>query len=116
MGSLQVDAVCQFTKARDSMRCYLKGPSASPLVQFSQLSQDNDDPGDGGGVPVFASWALPYFGKLIYSLAILYQILWPIWFSIKKNGITLHIFRMIGLLGGSNAVFFDGPIMSTKKA
>ncbi|CAA7393462.1 unnamed protein product [Spirodela intermedia] len=63
-----VDAVSQFTKARDSMRCYLKGSSASPLVQFSQLSQDNDDPGDGGGVPVFTSWALPYFEKLAQEL------------------------------------------------
>ncbi|CAA6657403.1 unnamed protein product [Spirodela intermedia] len=63
-----VDAVSQCTKARDSMRCYLKGSSASPLVQFSQLSQDNDDPGDGGGVPVFTSWALPYFVKLAQEI------------------------------------------------
>ena len=56
-----------------SMRCFLKGTSSSPLVQFSSLSEDTNDLGDGGGVPVFLFWPVSSFGKLL-STMILYCI------------------------------------------
>ncbi|XP_078430209.1 uncharacterized protein LOC144702161 isoform X2 [Wolffia australiana] len=71
-----VDALCQSVKARGSMRCYMKGPSSSPLIKFSQLSQDSDDPGDGAGVAVFISWPLTYFdqGHFIWQRLIVQQL------------------------------------------
>ena len=45
-----------------SMRSYVKGTSSSPLVQFSCSSEDKNDAGDGGGIPVFAFWSISSFG------------------------------------------------------
>ena len=56
-----------------SMRCFLKGTSSCPLVQFSSLSEATNDLGDGGGVPVFLFWPVSSFGKLL-STMILYCI------------------------------------------
>lgn len=44
------------------MRCFLKGPIASPLAQFSDIPEHENDPGDGGGIPVFSSFSITYFG------------------------------------------------------
>ncbi|KAF9624169.1 hypothetical protein IFM89_008107 [Coptis chinensis] len=48
-----------------SMRCFMKGPIGSPLMQYSSHSEDNrNDLGDGGGIPVFTFWSVPYHEKL----------------------------------------------------
>ena len=62
MGCLQVDVVSQMVKISKSMRCYLKGTSTTPLVQFSGCSEDMNDPGDGGGIPVFTFRSISCFG------------------------------------------------------
>lgn len=54
--------VNDMVKISRSMRCFLKGPSSSPLVQFSSISEDTEDTGDGGGVPVFAFMSITLFG------------------------------------------------------
>lgn len=59
----------QMVRASRSMRYFLKGSSTSPLVQFSGFAADENDLGDGGGVPVFASWSISCFG--VFSSVIL---------------------------------------------
>lgn len=51
--------------ASKSMRTFLKGPSNSALVQFSSISGDQNDSGDGDGIPVFAFWSISSHGLLI---------------------------------------------------
>ncbi|KAK3028034.1 hypothetical protein RJ639_038755 [Escallonia herrerae] len=51
-----------------SMRCYLKGTTGSPLVQFSSCSQNNNDTGDGWGIPVFTFWSISVYEKLAQEL------------------------------------------------
>ncbi|KAK9278076.1 hypothetical protein L1049_027634 [Liquidambar formosana] len=51
-----------------SMRCYLKGTSSSPLVQFSSCSEHENDTGDCGGISVFAFWPISSFEKLAQEL------------------------------------------------
>lgn len=48
--------------ASKSMRTFLKGPSNSALVQFSSFSGDQNDSGDGDGIPVFAFWSISSHG------------------------------------------------------
>lgn len=47
-----VDIVIQMVNSSKSMRCYVKG-AGTPILQFSSSSDDSNDPGDGGGIPVF---------------------------------------------------------------
>lgn len=57
-----------------TMRCYLKGTSGSPLVQFSSSSEDSsNDSGDGGGIPVFAFWSVSSFEKLAEELVQMFE-------------------------------------------
>lgn len=51
-----------------SMRSFNKGTS-SPLVQFSSFSEDKNDKGDGGGIPVYAFWSISSFGTSISAYA-----------------------------------------------
>ena len=46
------------------MRCFLKGGSSSPLVQFASYSEDDNDNdnGDGERVPVFLFWSISSHG------------------------------------------------------
>lgn len=53
------------------MRCFLKGPIASPLAQFSDIPEHENDPGDGGGIPVFSSFSITYFGTFFVPVNIL---------------------------------------------
>ncbi|KAJ4841424.1 hypothetical protein Tsubulata_009063 [Turnera subulata] len=46
-----VKTVGDMVTASKSMRCYVQGSSS--LLQFSISSDDSNDPGDGGGIPVF---------------------------------------------------------------
>lgn len=63
-----VSVVTQMVRASRSMRYFLKGSSTSPLVQFSGFAADENDLGDGGGVPVFASWSISCFEKFAEEL------------------------------------------------
>ncbi|KAF8407813.1 hypothetical protein HHK36_006949 [Tetracentron sinense] len=53
--------VTQMINISSSMRRFLKGSASSSLVQFSCSSDDKNDGGDGGGIPVFKFWSIPYF-------------------------------------------------------
>ncbi|KAJ4713165.1 Stellacyanin [Melia azedarach] len=57
-----------------SMRCFLKGPSSSPLVQFSSYSEDVNDTGDGGGMPVFVFLSVAAFEKLSEELVQMFEL------------------------------------------
>ncbi|KAK2974595.1 hypothetical protein RJ640_003270, partial [Escallonia rubra] len=65
-----------------SMRCYLKGMTGSPLVQFSSCSENNNDSGDGGGIPVFTFWSVSVYGMFSFATLLLY-------FTLKKVMIVI---------------------------
>ncbi|XAR71170.1 hypothetical protein NMG60_11028307 [Bertholletia excelsa] len=62
-----VAIVMHMVNASRSMRSYLKG-AGSPLVQFSNFSEDNSDSGDGGGIPVYTFWSVSSFEQLAQEL------------------------------------------------
>ncbi|KAF3438094.1 hypothetical protein FNV43_RR20850 [Rhamnella rubrinervis] len=66
-----VTVVTHLVKTSKSMRCYQKGASSSPLVQFSGCSEDKNDAGDGGGIPVFTFWSISWFEKLAEELVLM---------------------------------------------
>ncbi|OWM90379.1 hypothetical protein CDL15_Pgr014681 [Punica granatum] len=68
-----VAAVVNMITAMRSMRCYLKGGTSSPLVKFSTISEEKSDTGDGGGIPVFTFWSIPYFEKLAEELVEMFK-------------------------------------------
>lgn len=68
---LQVAVIIQMVVTGTSMRCFLKGSSSSPLVQFSSSSENRDDNGDGGGIPVFTFWSISSFGMFIIASLLL---------------------------------------------
>ncbi|KAL2465175.1 hypothetical protein Adt_41026 [Abeliophyllum distichum] len=59
-----VAVVTRMVNSSRSMRCYLKGSRSSPLAQFSCSSQNDNDIGDGGGLPVFTFWPIASFEEL----------------------------------------------------
>ncbi|KAK1287395.1 hypothetical protein QJS10_CPB19g01693 [Acorus calamus] len=59
-----VNIVSDMVNASRSMRCYLKGSAASPILQFGNHSEDKNDSGVGGGVPVFSFYSISYFENL----------------------------------------------------
>ncbi|KAF8408061.1 hypothetical protein HHK36_007202 [Tetracentron sinense] len=63
-----VAVVTHMINTSNSMRCFVKGPTSSPLVQFSCNSDDKNDDGGGGGIPIFTSWSIPYFEKYAQEL------------------------------------------------
>ncbi|PRQ16305.1 hypothetical protein RchiOBHm_Chr7g0182771 [Rosa chinensis] len=63
-----VSVVTNMVKTSRSMRCFVKGSSNSPLLQFSGYSECNNDPGDGGGIPVFTFWSISCFEKVAEEL------------------------------------------------
>jgi hypothetical protein len=70
-----VAAVTQMLNTSQSMRCFLKGTSNSTLVQFSGSSEDQNDTGDGGGIPVFAFWSISSHGMLVFAIFFFHRIL-----------------------------------------
>lgn len=73
---LQVSIVTNMVKTSRSMRCFVKGSSNRPLLQFSGYSEHNNDPGDGGGIPVFTLWSISCFGtSTIYIFCNAYLII-----------------------------------------
>ncbi|XP_008799531.2 uncharacterized protein LOC103714152 isoform X2 [Phoenix dactylifera] len=63
-----VVAVSHLVKASSSMRCFLKGSVAGPLVQFCDHPENKNDFGDGGGIPVFSSFPISHFENLAQEL------------------------------------------------
>ncbi|XP_078164185.1 uncharacterized protein LOC144559112 isoform X1 [Carex rostrata] len=61
-------AVSQMVKASKSMRCFLKGSTGSPIVQFCNQPEVINDSGDGGGIPVFSSFSVFDFEELAQEL------------------------------------------------
>ncbi|KAK1314761.1 hypothetical protein QJS10_CPA06g02330 [Acorus calamus] len=59
-----VNIVSDMVNASRSMRCYLKGSAASPILQFGNYSEDKNDSGVGGGVSVFSFYPISYFENL----------------------------------------------------
>lgn len=55
----------QMVNTSRCMRCYVRGTSGSPLVQFSSSCEDSNDNGDGDGIQVFAFLSIPSFGMYI---------------------------------------------------
>ncbi|OVA18899.1 hypothetical protein BVC80_8939g16 [Macleaya cordata] len=63
-----VVVVSHMVNVSSSMRSFVKGPTSSPFVQFSSHSEENNDNGDGGGIPVFKFCSIPYFESLAKEL------------------------------------------------
>ncbi|KAF2312849.1 hypothetical protein GH714_040899 [Hevea brasiliensis] len=63
-----VTVVTHMVNTSRSMRCYVKGTANSPILQFSSSSEDNNDTGDGAGIPVFAFWPISSFEQLAEEL------------------------------------------------
>ncbi|WOL01438.1 hypothetical protein Cni_G10154 [Canna indica] len=61
-------AVAELIKSARSIRCYLKGPIASPLAKFGENPEHENDLGDGGGIPVFSSFSISQFENLAQEL------------------------------------------------
>ncbi|CAA0826878.1 Unknown protein [Striga hermonthica] len=63
-----VAVVMQMTHCCKSMRCYFRGTSSSPVAQFSSSSEDGNDNGDCGGIPVFAFYSVSSFEELAWEI------------------------------------------------
>ncbi|PWA89914.1 hypothetical protein CTI12_AA106390 [Artemisia annua] len=68
-----VSAVVNMVSASTSLRCFLKGGTNSPLIQFSSSSEDTNDDGDGGGIPVFTFWSITSFEELAREVIRMYK-------------------------------------------
>ncbi|XP_031259200.1 uncharacterized protein LOC116117300 [Pistacia vera] len=69
-----VTVVNYMVSSSRSMRSFLKGPSSSPLVQFCSYSEDTNDTGDGGGIPVFAFSSIAVYEKLAEELVQMFRL------------------------------------------
>ncbi|XP_048130889.1 uncharacterized protein LOC115754591 isoform X2 [Rhodamnia argentea] len=69
-----VTAVTYMVSASRSMRCFLKGSNNSQLVQFSVGSEDTNDTGDGGGIPVVTFWSISSFENLAQELVEMFEL------------------------------------------
>ncbi|XP_033514581.1 uncharacterized protein [Nicotiana tomentosiformis] len=63
-----VAVVTQMVNVSKSMRCYRKGTNGSALTEFSLFPGDQNDTGDGDGIPVFTFWSIFDFEKLALEL------------------------------------------------
>ncbi|CAN0871033.1 hypothetical protein LINGRAHAP2_LOCUS9733 [Linum grandiflorum] len=63
--------VAKMVAVSKSMRLYANraaGSGGSSIVQFSGISLDDNDSGDGGGIPVFTFWSVSVFEQLADEL------------------------------------------------
>ncbi|XP_038700445.1 uncharacterized protein LOC119997456 isoform X3 [Tripterygium wilfordii] len=63
-----VGVVTHMVNAARSMRSFLRGASSSLIMQFSSSSDDMNDNGDGGGIPVFAFLSISSLERLAEEL------------------------------------------------
>ncbi|XP_052183966.1 uncharacterized protein LOC127795994 isoform X2 [Diospyros lotus] len=68
-----VAVVVHMVNASKSMRSFLQG-AGGPLIQFSSISVDKNDNGDGGGIPVFTFWSIPAFEELAHELVQMFRL------------------------------------------
>lgn len=69
-----VAIVVNMFNTSSSLRCFLKGGTNSPLIQFSSNSENTNDNGDGGGIPVFTFWSISSFEKLAWELVQMFKL------------------------------------------
>lgn len=62
--------VTQMVNVSKSMRCYRKGTNGSALTEFSLFPGDQNDTGDGDGIPVFTFWSIFDFGMFLKPLQV----------------------------------------------
>ncbi|XP_039118932.1 uncharacterized protein LOC120255099 isoform X2 [Dioscorea cayenensis subsp. rotundata] len=67
-----VGVVSDLVKVSKSMRCFIKGSACNNLIQFSDVSGDISDPGDGEGIPVFAHFSILEFENLAQEIVEMY--------------------------------------------
>ncbi|KAI0525157.1 hypothetical protein KFK09_004549 [Dendrobium nobile] len=82
-----VAAVNDLGKASCSMRCYLKGSSSDPIIQYCDHQEDPSDSGDGGGIPVFCCLSISIMEDLARELVNMFE-----------RELSLKRFLVIGLL------------------
>ncbi|KAI3882383.1 hypothetical protein MKX03_010935 [Papaver bracteatum] len=63
-----VGVVSQMISVSNSMRSFVKGPTGSPLIRYSSYNKEDNDNGDGGGVPVFKFFSISDFENLAKEL------------------------------------------------
>ena len=62
-----MDVLRKMFEASRLLRCFFKGSINSPLLQFSERSEqksDSSDFGDGGGIPVYAFLSISSHGMI----------------------------------------------------
>ncbi|KAF3790531.1 hypothetical protein EJ110_NYTH16265 [Nymphaea thermarum] len=69
----EVAAISQMLDASRSMRCFLKGPAGTPIVQFSFQQEHGHDPGDGDGIPVFSFLAISFLEALAQEIVQMFR-------------------------------------------
>ncbi|KAL8216033.1 hypothetical protein R6Q57_022870 [Mikania cordata] len=69
-----VGIVVNMVNTSMSLRCFPKGGIDSPLIHFSNSSNDTNDNGDGGGMPVFIFQSISYFEKLAWELVEMFKL------------------------------------------
>lgn len=69
-----VSTVVNMVNISQSLRCFSKGGTSSPLIQFSSTCEDINDDGDGGGIPVFTFWPISIFEKLALELVQMFKL------------------------------------------
>ncbi|CAH1428294.1 unnamed protein product [Lactuca virosa] len=69
-----VTTVVNMVNTSASMRCFLKGATNSPFIQFSSTSEDTNDNGDGGGIPVFTFYPISTFEKLAWEIVEMFKL------------------------------------------
>ncbi|KAI3673362.1 hypothetical protein L6452_39480 [Arctium lappa] len=69
-----VATVVNMINTSTSLRCFFKGGTNSPLIQFSNSSEDTNDNGDGGGIPVFTFWSISSFEKSASELVQMFKL------------------------------------------
>uniref|UniRef100_A0A0D9VR60 Uncharacterized protein n=1 Tax=Leersia perrieri TaxID=77586 RepID=A0A0D9VR60_9ORYZ len=61
-------ATAELVKASQSMRCFSKIATNSPLIRFTERQDDMNDSGDGGGAPVFKWSSILEFENIAQEL------------------------------------------------
>ncbi|RZC46813.1 hypothetical protein C5167_039761 [Papaver somniferum] len=70
----QVGVVSQMITVSNSMQSFVKGPTGSPLIQYSSCNKVDNDNGDCGGVPVFKFFSISDFENLAKELVQMFHL------------------------------------------
>ncbi|KAI3996916.1 hypothetical protein MKX01_021192 [Papaver californicum] len=63
-----VGVISQMISVSNSMRSFVKGPTGSPLIQYSSYNKEDNNNGDCGGIPVFKFFSISDFENLAKEL------------------------------------------------